>query len=141
MCPSRPVWLSISIRNRHVRSVFGMVGTAEGLEPNRLICKLDHDPTLLVDGLGQRCVYIIAQHGCHYVFHIGERPPTRISRNRMRRGRGYSVPGARVVRRRGVPGYSRRRPYIRRNTHIYCPARRIARLVPQKQFRFGDGRR
>ena len=32
---------------------------------------------------------------------------------------------------------STRRPYIRRNTHVYCPARRIARLVPQKQFRFG----
>ena len=133
-------WCPI-LRNRHVRSVFGMVGTAEGLETDRLVGKLDHDPALLVDGLGQRCVYIIAQHGCHYVFHIGERPPTRISRNRMRRGRGYSVPGARVVRRRGVPGYSRRRPYIRRNTHMYCPARRIARLVPQKQFRFGDGRR
>ena len=89
-----------------------MVGTPEGLEPDRLICKLDHDPTLLVDGLGQRCVYIIAQHGCHYVFHIRKRPPARISRNRMRCGRGYSVPGTRVVRRRGVPGYSRRAVHI-----------------------------
>ena len=39
-------------------------------------------------------VYIIAQHGCHYVFHIGERPPARISRNSMRRGAGipFQVP-------------------------------------------------